>query len=152
VDERHPRDHPLVLEVGEVVRQLQGGEHALVDDRAAREAGDREARHLALLDHPTDHVELALEGVLVLDAVGGGHEQLPDAGRAGARHRAAVLRLDRHVAPADHALALVLDGALDQPLGVLAGVLVVGQEADGHAVAPGLGQLEPGLGAQEGVG
>ena len=67
-----------------------------------------------VLDHPADHVELALEGVLVVHAVAGGHEQLRDVGRAARAAGAAGALVHRHVAPAQHALALGLDGALDQ--------------------------------------
>jgi len=62
------------------------------------------------------------------------------------------MRLDRHVAPAQHVLPLGLDGLGDQPLGVLAGERVARQEADPHAVAAHVGQVERHLGAQERVG
>jgi hypothetical protein len=53
-------------------------------------------------------------------------------------------------APAKHLLALGLGALLEQPhrLGGVAGR----EEAHGHAVAAGLGQLEARLGAEEGVG
>ena len=66
VDERQRGLGPLVLQVGVVAQQLRRGEHALVDDRAARERGDDEVRPGGQLGHPADHVELALERVLVV--------------------------------------------------------------------------------------
>jgi hypothetical protein len=152
VDQRQARDQPVVFQVGEVLRELRGGEHPLVDERAAGEAGDREAGEVALLHDAADHVQLALQCRLVLHAVAGGHEQLADARRGGAGGDATVVLVHGHVAPAQHALTLLLDGVLQQADGVLAGELVAGQEAHGHAVAPRLGQLEARLGAHQLVG
>ena len=72
------------------------------------------ARQLA--DAP-DHVELALEGVLVASLL----RPAPTnswriAGPAGAGDLAGVLGLDRHVAPAEQPLALGRDGPLEQLL------------------------------------
>jgi hypothetical protein len=64
---------PRVLQVGVVAEQLRGGQHPLVDDRPAAEAGDHQLGSGGDLGHPPDHVELALEGVLVAgQLVGGG--------------------------------------------------------------------------------
>ena len=46
-----------------------------------------------------------------------------------------VVLVDRHVAPAEHALALGLDRALEQRLELGAAPVVLGQEADADAVA-----------------
>jgi hypothetical protein len=151
VDQGEPRDQAPVLEVWEVLGQLGRGEHALVDERAGGEAGDRQRGQVVLLDAAPDHVELALEGVLVGQVVRGRHEQLADARRHGAGGDAAVLRHHRHVAPAEHPLPLFFDVPLDQALGVLAGPLVARQEADRDPVAPGVGQLEVELLAEEAV-
>ena len=48
-----------------VARQLRAREHALVDDRLRAEARDREVVARLALDHAADHVDLALERVLV---------------------------------------------------------------------------------------
>ena len=77
-------------------------------------------------------------------------EQLRDPRRDRARGAAARALVHRHLAPAEDVLPLGLDALLQQAhrLGWVAGR----QEADGHAVAARLGQLEAGLGAEEGVG
>ncbi len=80
------------------------------------------------------------------------HEQLGDVRGGLAGHPAALGLDDRHVAPAQGALALGLDVALDQPDGLLALGLVLGQEAHGDAVAAELGQLDARLRAEELVG
>ena len=100
--------------------------------------------------HAADHVQLALEGVLVGHVVARAHEQLGDPRRDRARGAPAGGLVHRHLAPAEHGLALGLDPLLEQPHRL--GGVARGQEADGHAVAAGLGQLEARLGAQEGVG
>ena len=55
-----------------------------------------------VLDAAADHVELALEGVLVGDVVAGAHEQLGDPRRDRPRGAAAGGLVDRHLAPAEH--------------------------------------------------
>ena len=68
VDERELALDALVDEVGEVLAQLRAREHALVDDGARAEARDRDVAAARLLDHAADHVELALERVLVVSS------------------------------------------------------------------------------------
>ena len=63
-----------------------------------------------------------------------------------------VVLVDRHVAPAEDALALDAHVELEQLLDLTAVQLVARQEADAHAVAPGLGQLEVDARAEEAVG
>ena len=135
VDERERRLRPRVLQVGVVAEQLRRGEHALVDDGAAGEARDDELRPGGQLGHAPDHVELALEGVLVVRevALGRDHELL-DVGRVEVGGDADVVLVDRDVAPADDALALVADLLLEQRLELGAAVLVLRQEADADAV------------------
>ena len=137
VDEAQRGLGALVLQVGVVAEQLRGREHALVDDRAARERRHHEVRPGGQLGHAADDVELALEGVLVVQALRrrrGDHELL-DVGREVVGGDADVVLVDRDVAPADHALALGLDRAGQQRLELGAALVVLGQEADGHAVA-----------------
>ena len=62
-----------------------------------------------------------------------------------------MVLVDRHVAPPEHALALDADVELEQLLDLAAVDLVARQEAHADAVAPGLGQLEVDVGAEEGV-
>ena len=85
VDEGEPAHHALVAEVGEVARQLRSREHSLQDHRAAGEARDRELLEVGVLDGAADHVELALEVVLVGDV---GRRRRRTAARCGARRRA----------------------------------------------------------------
>jgi hypothetical protein len=82
VDQREGRLHRGVLQVGKIVIHLVGGEHALVDERARREAGDipglgtRERRGANdRVGALADDVELPLEAQLV-EAIGAGDEAL----------------------------------------------------------------------------
>ncbi len=150
VDERERGLRPLVLEVGVVAQQLRRGEHALVDDRAARERGDHEVRAGRQLGHAADHVELALERVLVAgELVGRGDHELLDVGREPVGGDADVVLLDRDVAPADDPLALGLDRIGEQPLELVAALLLLREEADGDAVLPGGRQLRADDAAQQ---
>ncbi len=153
VHQREAAREARVPEVGEVARQLGRREHPLVDDRARGEARDREVVGVLALHDPPDHIELPLERVAVGHAVAGrAHEELGDVRGACPRSHAGGALVDRHLAPADHALALGLHAALDQVHRATAQLLVLGQEAHRHAVAAGIGKLEPGVLAQERVG
>ena len=149
VDEREPAHDALVAQVRVVARQLRCGQHSLVDDRARRQARDREVGQVRSLHHAPDDVQPPLERVLVGHGLVGRHEQLGDPRRHRARRRAARALGHRHVAPAQHVLALVLDRLLEQPHGLSR--VARRQEAHGHAVAAGGRQLEAKLGAQERV-
>ena len=96
VDERQARANRSSLQVREVLRDLGGGQHPLVDERAtARSPAIAKPGKVELLDAAPDHVELALERVLVLDAVAGARRR---AGGSPGRRRevvAAVLVDDR---------------------------------------------------------
>ncbi len=140
MDERQARDHALVAQVGEVVGQLGRREHPLVDQGARGAGGDRQLRAAGPLGHAADHVELALPRQAGLDVARGGDEQVADDRRGGAGRVAHVVGVDRHVAPAEHALALGVDDLLQAALDLVAPGLVAGQEADGDAVAPGRGE------------
>ena len=122
VDERERRLRPLVLQVGVVAQQLRRREHALVDDRARAERRDDEVRPGGELGDAADHVELALEGVLVGRELGrGGDDELLDVRREPVGGDADVVLLDRDVAPGHHALALGLDGLREELLELVAG-------------------------------
>ena len=128
---------PLVVQVGVEAVQLEGDEHPLVDDGPRGEARDHEVRAGGALGHAADHVELALEGVVVAHVVGGADEELADLGPGRVGRVPRVVGVDGHVAPAQHVLALLLDRVLEQSLelGPLGGVLAR-EEADRDAVAP----------------
>jgi hypothetical protein len=135
VDERERRLRARVLQVGVVAEQLRRRQHALVDDRAARQAGDDEVRARGLLGDPADHVELALERLRVAGQVlRGGDDELLDVGREVVGGDADVVLVDRDVAPADGALALLLDRADEELLELLAALRVLREKADGDAV------------------
>ena len=153
VDERERRPRPLVLQVGVVAQQLRGGEHPLVDDRAARERGDDQIGAGGQLGDPADHVELALERVGVLGQLGGrGHHELLDVRREPVGGDPDVVLLDRDVAPADDALALGLDRLGEQALELVPALLLLREEADGDAVLPGGRQVGADDAAQQLVG
>ena len=153
VDERQRGLRALVLQVGVVAQQLRRREHALVDDRAARERGDDEVRAGGQLGDAADHVELALERVLVRgEVVRRRHHELLDVGREPVGGDADVVLLDRDVAPGDDALPLGLDGVGEQPLELVPALLLLGQEADRDAVLPRGRQLRADHAAQELVG
>ncbi len=99
VHERQARCDPRVTQVGEVARQLRRGQHALVDDRPRGEARERDLAAGGALDQPPDHVQLALERLLVGDLLRCLDQHLPDVGRRRARGVADVALVDRDVAP-----------------------------------------------------
>ena len=145
----------LVGEVGEELGQLGRGEHALVDEGAARQrrevhlfAVDARELVLAALAH---HEQLAVE----LDAGRAGgvvDEELPEARhhaqRGGADHRG----VDRGLAPADHAEALVLHDGVDAGHRLLGRFGVERQEREADAVGARGRQREVDHGPQEPVG
>ena len=140
VHERQAGLGPRVLQVAVEVGELKAREHPLVDHGARGQAGHHQVGRGPLGD-AADHEQLALERVLVAQPVGGGHEELADGGCAGARARSRGGERDRDLAPAYDPLALGDHGALEQRLELGAPLGVGGQEAHGHAVAPGGGQV-----------
>ena len=142
VHHRQRGDRARVGEVGVVGADLAGQQQALVDHGAAGHRGhevlapvlevqraDRVAGGLA------DHVELALQRVGHHHVRAAADEQLADhrfAGfhRFGHRHRV----VDRHVAPAQHALALRAYGAFQLLLAGAPRGVFLGQEDHAHAV------------------
>ena len=135
VHERERRLGPLVLQVGVVAQQLRRREHALVDDRARAERRDHEVRPGRQLGDAADHVELALEGVLVAGQLGrGGDDEVLDVRREPVGGDADVVLLHRDVAPGDDPLALGLHRLGEQLLELVAALVVLGQEAHRHAV------------------
>ena len=144
VHQRQAGGQPGVAQVREVARQLGRGQHPLVDDRAAGEAGDGQLGSALKLDDAADQVQLALELSLVLDLVGGLDDQLADDRRRHAGDLAHEAVVDRHVSPPEGTLALRHDRLLDQLLEGQPALGVPRQVADADAVAPGRRQLDPG--------
>ena len=142
--ERHRRGGPLVAQVAVEGAELVADQHALVVDRARGAGGHVQARRLGVqLEHAADHVQLALERLLVLgETLSGADEQLPDDRTAGARDLTRLLGVDRHLPPAQHDLALGGDRALQLPFQRRPVGVVDRQEAHQHPVAPERRQLE----------
>jgi len=142
--------HRGVGQVGEVLRELVGKQHALVHERAAREAGDVPllgTGHGGGADLGVaalaDEVELALEGDLVGHAVAAADEDLAHERLAGLGGLAERRVVGRHGAPAQKVLALRLDDALEGLLDLAADGRVAREEDDAAAVLAGGGEGEP---------
>ena len=106
------------------------------------------------LDHPADHVERALEGVPVACDGLAARPRTPARCRArcAARPRRSWLSSTGTSRQPEHGLALGLDRALDERDRLCARARRPGEEADAHAVAPGLRQVEVHHLREEGVG
>jgi hypothetical protein len=65
VDERERRLRPRVEQIREAGAKLRRHQHPLVDDRLRGEARKGEIGPGRELGHAADHVELALEGLMV---------------------------------------------------------------------------------------
>ena len=134
--------------------QLVADQHALVVDRPRGARGHVQAGVLRVqLADPPDHVELALEGVLVvLLGRTGTHEQLTDDWSACRRHLARLPLVDGHVAPAEQALVQLHDRLLEQSFEASPSLCLGRQEAHQHPVGAGPGQLEAGHSPQQLIG
>ena len=149
MDEDDGRFEERVRQVGEIVLDLAGGQHPLVDDGAAGNALEVEVLAAgpaaAVADLVTcplaDQVELALEVELPRQVVAGADEQLPNAGLAGARRVAEIGLARGHVAPAQDRLPLFRGDLLEPLLAGAALGFVRGQEQHGDAVTAPLRQL-----------
>src|SRR6266436_3419584 len=103
------------------LRNLVGEEEPLVDERPSREARDVKRFGVAqrrfahqTLDALADHVELALEGGGVVGVTATPDEDLADLRHHAPREVAALGRIDGDAAPAEEALLLVADDALEE--------------------------------------
>ncbi len=160
VHERERALGALVAEVLVELAQLVADQHALVVDRARGARRDvQPGLPGGQVADPADHVELALECVLLcaLRVIArlrraGPDEQLADHRPAGGGHLSRVLLVDRHVTPAQQPLPLVMHDALQQRLQAPARVRVGRQEAHQHAVLARGRQLEVDHRAQQLVG
>ena len=145
VEDREARHEALVEQVRIERRELLGQEHALVDERAAREradveAGDVTVEHL-LLDAPADDVEVDLE-LVVVDAAPVDDHYLLDLGPSGVRLLPDHRGIDRHLAPAHDAVAEAEDLGLDDAAAdVLRAEVGLGQEHHADRQPPAFGAL-----------
>ncbi len=137
VDQGERALDPLVGEVRVEGAQLRGGEHALVDDGAAREA--REVHPVDLvLDPLADDERPALErqagqpGV----AVGAGEEHLAEARLRRLGPGAEGVVADRHVPPSEHGESLAVGHLGDRLGGRVGGRRCLRQEGDAGGVGP----------------
>ncbi len=140
VDDRERRLHQRVAKVGVEVRELRRGEHALVDDRARREAGEGDLGGLEL-ERPADQEELALEGVGVRRVGAAADHELADRRHHLAGDAAAVGRVRRDLSRAEGDLAFGADHLLDAVAELQAALRVGGQEAHGHRHLAGAGHV-----------
>ena len=104
-----------------------------------------------MLDAAPDHVELALEVVLIGEVVRRPHEQLGDPWRHRTRGRAARA-LVRPAPRASRARCWPSASTRSSRRRIACSRVTGRQETDGHPVAALLRQLEASLGSQEGVG
>ncbi len=140
VDDGHRRLHQRVAQVGVEVRELRGGEHALVDDGPRREAGEGDLGGLEL-DGAADDEELALERVGVERLGAATDHELADR-----RHRlvgdaATVAGVDGDLARAQRDLALGADHLLDAVAQLKAPRRVGRQEAHRDGQLAGTGHV-----------
>ena len=120
VHHRERRDHRFVVQIAIVFADLMREQHPLVDNRARRKRRHEEFLSVAQIERLNrvsgtfaDHIELALERVLVHVARSARHEHLLN-------HRLDFLRaqgksdvVGRHLAPAKQYLAFRMDRAFD---------------------------------------
>ena len=154
VEHRQRRHHAAVAQVGVVLGELEGREHALVDDRAAGEAGEVEVLGAAdaapfdlALEQFADDEEAALEVVLALHPGAAPDEDLVD-GRLGLERGLAKHGVVRgNFAPAEEMLPFAPHEFGQEVHGQLAGVFVAVAEEHAHAVVAARGQRDSELGA-----
>jgi hypothetical protein len=145
------RSEARVGEVLVVLADLVGEQQALVDHRAAAHARHvvlAAVRQLQALDGArcglADHVELALERIRHHHIRPAPDEDLAQHGLLGPdRRRHRHRRVDRHVAPAEHALALGANGPFELLLAGEPGGVFLGQEHHADAVLAGAGSCTP---------
>ena len=152
VHEREGAREAGVVQVGVEARELRRHQHPLVDERAGGQARHDEGRAGGELGDPPDHVELALERILVAGQIGrGADEELADVRHDGERRAADVCGLDRHVAPAEQHLPFGGDRLLDELLQRPARLACLRQEARSDPVRAGGRQPVAEDGAEERV-
>ena len=130
VHEGDRRDEAVVLQVEEVAAELRDQHHALVDDGPGRHGDRVELLHPRVVeavdlvgDHLAGDVDPALERVLVGDRGGPADEHLTVMRLGGLHGVAEILRVHRHVAPAEERKALGGQGRFDDLLDDRPGLL-----------------------------
>ncbi len=149
VDQRHGRGKARIGEILVVGLDLERQEHALVDERPARQRHGVVTDVAPLVgivdgvrDDLADHVELALELVLVGDGLRPADEDLP-MHRLGVAHHVGQRRIvDRHGAIAEELEAFLADEARPDPLAMLAQPLVLRHEQMADGIVASLRQLD----------
>ena len=151
VHQRQRRLHGGMHQVREVLRQLLGEQHALVDERAARQARDvpllravHRRRSNLVVRALADHVELALEGRLIGKRRIAPDERLAHEGFAGERGVAQGGTVGGDRAPAQEGLAFRLHDLLETLFEPPAFHRVARHEHHAAGVFTGLRQDEPG--------
>ena len=149
VHDRQGADQPGIRQIRIELGHLRGDHHALVDQRAAREArrvGVRGVvRRLApelVLGALARHQQLALEGVARQPALGLRGEHLPERGHRSPRRRPHRQRIRRHLAPAQGAQTFFEQNPLHPRLRVGQFLAARRQEQRTHAVVSRLRQRE----------
>jgi hypothetical protein len=153
MDERQRRRHRRMRQVGVILAKLPGGQHALVNHRSGRQAGNVEnlpARNLAGIAYRifralADDVKLALERQFV-----GQFRVTPDEhlaherlGSPGGCAEGIIVR--RHRAPAEHFLPFLGDDVAKSFFALEALRFFVRQKDHPHAVFARTGQLHVGF-------
>ena len=142
----------LVLQVRVVPAELRRGEHALVHDRARREARDARVGTPLELEAAADHIELPFERVLVVDGGAPGRDdELADERGRRCSGAANMRRVDGNVAPTHDALALRLDERRQEVLELRSTLRLLGKKAHRDAVAARRGKRLSHLVAEERV-
>ena len=149
VDDREGRLHRGVDEVGKILRDLLGEEHAFVDERLHREArdiprfgsGDRGGADV-VIGALTDHVELPLEIEIGGDVCSAADEDLAHERLAGDGGVAEGLVIRRHRAPAEEELPFGLDDLLKDFFHLAADGAVPREIDETGAVLAGFGERD----------
>ena len=152
VDQRDGGGHERVLQVGEIRRELRGEQHALIDERAGREAGHipRLGAKEALVAELgggafADDVELALESELGGQVGGTADEHLANVGLAGFGGFAERVVIGGNGAPAEEGLTLALNDLRELFLDLAAMGGVARKKGEPGAIQAGVGERDAGL-------
>jgi hypothetical protein len=155
VHERELRCEPLVGEVGVERLELERRDHALVDERAARQRGEvqLELALRALAQAERQPVQREPLEVLALGrARGAAHVELLHDGHGGTGERAELVGADGDLAPSEHVEALGCRDPLQLLLDAAARGGVDREERIADGVVADRRQREPGDLAEERVG
>src|SRR5258708_30133670 len=133
--DREARDEAVIEQIGVESSELLGQEHALVDDRAARERADVEILDLVgdrpLLDAAAQDIEIALENGSIGPAQVAEHDLL-DLGTRRIGLLADDVDVHPHLAPAIDDIAEIEDLGLDDRAAALL-PLEIGARQEDHA-------------------